>query len=121
MSSGTRPLRAVASSGSPMTACGCMSARRRQLHWPKQLSNPPDCSFHETCNNRNQDIAASVTPRVFNVPPDLAFLPALARAILAGGFPLPGTAPPDFLELPRWTILLPSRRAARSLQQAFLE
>ena len=57
--------------------------------------------------------------RLFNIPSDVAFLPALVRAILAGNFP--GDAPPPSLEdLPRWTILLPTRRAVRSLQRTFL-
>jgi ATP-dependent helicase/nuclease subunit B len=58
---------------------------------------------------------------VFTVPPGVPFLAALARAILAGGFPAPAMAPPDPLDLARWTILLPTRRAARSLMVAFLE
>ena len=56
--------------------------------------------------------------RLFNIPPDIAFLPALTRAILDHGFP--GTAPPALADLPRWTILLPTRRAVRSLQRSFL-
>lgn len=56
--------------------------------------------------------------RLFNIPSDVAFLPALTRAILQDGFP--GSAPPALDELPRWTILLPTRRAVRSLQRSFL-
>jgi ATP-dependent helicase/nuclease subunit B len=59
--------------------------------------------------------------RVFTIPPDAGFLPALVKAILAGGFPAPGTAPPGPADLPLWTILVPTRRAARSLEQAFLD
>jgi ATP-dependent helicase/nuclease subunit B len=58
---------------------------------------------------------------VFTVPPGVPFLAALARAIVAGGFPAAGIAPPDPLGLARWTVLLPTRRAARSLIDAFLE
>ncbi len=58
--------------------------------------------------------------RVFTVPPDVAFLPALARAILAGGFPEPGAPAPHPHELPDWTVLLPTRRATRALTAAFL-
>jgi ATP-dependent helicase/nuclease subunit B len=58
---------------------------------------------------------------VFTVPPGVAFLNALARAILAGGFPAPEIAPPAPLDLARWTILLPTRRAARGLIDAFLK
>lgn len=57
--------------------------------------------------------------RLFNIPPDVAFLPALTRAILAGDFPS-DRPPPTLDELPRWTILLPTRRAVRSLQRSFL-
>ncbi|QIG48682.1 double-strand break repair protein AddB [Nordella sp. HKS 07] len=57
--------------------------------------------------------------RLFNIPPDVAFLPALTRAILAGNFPA-DLPPPSLDELPRWTILLPTRRAVRILQRSFL-
>ena len=59
--------------------------------------------------------------RVFTVPPDVAFLPHLAAAILAGDLPVPGERPPAPEDLPRWTILVPTRRAARTLATAFLE
>lgn len=55
------------------------------------------------------------------MPPGVAFLPALARAILAGDFPVPGRAPPDPLALANWTVLLPTRRAARAMAEAFLD
>lgn len=58
---------------------------------------------------------------VFTVPAGVPFLPTLARAILAGGFPAAHLPPPDPLALARWTVLLPTRRAARSLVQAFLD
>lgn len=58
--------------------------------------------------------------RLFTIPSDVAFLPALTRAILSGD--LPSTASPPRLEdLPRWTILLPTRRAVRHLGRSFLE
>ncbi len=59
--------------------------------------------------------------RVFTVPPDVAFLPHLAAAILAGDLPVPGKPPPALENLPEWTILVPTRRAARTLAMAFLE
>lgn len=62
--------------------------------------------------------AASST-RVFTVPPGQAFLPAVASAVLRGDLPRPGGPRPDPLDLPRFTILLPTRRAARALQEAF--
>ena len=58
--------------------------------------------------------------RVFTIPADVPFLPALARAILAGGFPQPDMPPPQPLELADWTVLLPTRRAVRALTAAFL-
>ncbi|WP_038035802.1 double-strand break repair protein AddB [Thermopetrobacter sp. TC1] len=54
-------------------------------------------------------------PRVYTIPPDVAFLPALARAILSGNLPVPGGAPPSPLDLVNWTIWLPTRRTARLL------
>ncbi len=58
-------------------------------------------------------------PAVYTIPPDVAFLPALVRAILSGR--LSGGVAPDALALSRWTILLPTRRACRSLRDAFIE
>lgn len=58
-------------------------------------------------------------PRVFTVPIGQPFLVALARAILAGDLPVPGGAAPDPLALPGYTLLLPTRRAARALHEAF--
>ncbi|MCL4766411.1 MAG: double-strand break repair protein AddB [Hyphomicrobiaceae bacterium] len=58
-------------------------------------------------------------PRLYTIPPGQAFLPALAAAILAGDLPRPGGGPPQPLDLPDTTILLPTRRAARALQTAF--
>jgi len=52
-------------------------------------------------------------PRLYTIAPDRPFLATLARGLvgLAGGDPL---------RLPRMTVLLPTRRAARSLREAFL-
>ncbi len=53
--------------------------------------------------------------RIFTIPPDVGFLPALVNAILAGGFPNPATPTAWTADLAAWTILLPTRRApARS-------
>ncbi|HSE76721.1 MAG TPA: double-strand break repair protein AddB [Alphaproteobacteria bacterium] len=51
--------------------------------------------------------------RIFTIPPGMPFLPALARRLqeLAGDDPL---------ALSRMTVLLPTRRAVRSLREAFL-
>lgn len=57
---------------------------------------------------------------VFSVSPGRPFLAALADAVLAGNLPRAGGPKPDLIDLPNWTILLPTRRAARSLQEAFL-
>ena len=58
---------------------------------------------------------------IFTVPPGQPFLVAVARAILVGDLPVPGGAAPDPLSLPSYTLLLPTRRAARALQDAFLK
>jgi ATP-dependent helicase/nuclease subunit B len=54
-----------------------------------------------------------VRPRLYTIASDRPFLATLARGLvaLAGGDPL---------RLPRMTVLLPTRRAARSLREAFL-
>src|SRR5271155_2856449 len=53
------------------------------------------------------------TPRLYTIAADRPFLATLARGLvtLAGGDPL---------RLARMTVLLPTRRAARSLREAFL-
>lgn len=55
----------------------------------------------------------SARPQVYNIPPGVAFIDALAQGLLArhGG---------DGLALARVTVLLPNRRACRSLREAFL-
>ncbi len=59
-------------------------------------------------------------PRLYTIPPDVPFLPALARAMLTGAFPFqdgqPGPA-----DLADWTIYLPNRRTARELAAALLK
>ena len=60
-------------------------------------------------------------PFVCTVSPGRPFLGALAEAILDGHLPRPGGTAPSPLELPAWTILTPTRRAARTLQEAFLD
>jgi ATP-dependent helicase/nuclease subunit B len=61
-----------------------------------------------------------MTHRIYTIPPGEAFLHALARAMLNGDLPSPGGARPDPLTLPDMTLLLPTRRAARAAQDAFL-
>ncbi len=60
------------------------------------------------------------SPRVFTVPPGRPFLTSVARAILSGDLPATGGSAPPTLELPDVTLLLPTRRAARAMQEAFL-
>ncbi len=60
------------------------------------------------------------TNAIFTVPPGRAFLDCLAEAILEGNLPRAGGAVPSPLELAGWTLLLPTRRAARAFQDAFL-
>jgi ATP-dependent helicase/nuclease subunit B len=57
-------------------------------------------------------------PRVFTISPDKPFLEVLARAVLAG-FPRSDGAIPGKLDLARWTILLPTRRAVREMEDTF--
>ena len=57
---------------------------------------------------------------IFTVPPGEAFLDVLAAAILRGDLPVAGGRPPSPVELPEITLLMPTRRATRALQDAFL-
>ncbi|MFO0993928.1 MAG: double-strand break repair protein AddB [Hyphomicrobiales bacterium] len=59
-------------------------------------------------------------PRLLNIPADADFLTALAAAVDRGDLPVPCGKPPLPHELPHWTILVPNRRAARALSEAFL-
>jgi ATP-dependent helicase/nuclease subunit B len=61
-----------------------------------------------------------MAPNVFSLPLGVPFLEALARAILNGDLPAPGGKVPDTLLLPKITLLLPTRRAARVARDAFL-
>ena len=58
--------------------------------------------------------------RVYTIPAGLPFLTCLAEAILTGALPEAGAAPPATLDLPKMLVLLPTRRACRALQDAFL-
>ncbi len=60
------------------------------------------------------------TNAIFTVPPGRAFLDCLAEAILNGDLPRAGGSEPRPLDLAGWTLLLPTRRAARAFQDAFL-
>src|SRR5262245_39593907 len=61
-----------------------------------------------------------VAPYVYTVAPGRPFLTVLARALLAGDLPAPGGRPFAPLELAEVTLWLPTRRATRALQEAFL-
>jgi ATP-dependent helicase/nuclease subunit B len=58
--------------------------------------------------------------RVYTVPAGKPFLDALAQAILTGNLPAPGGTAPSLIDLPAITLMMPTRRAARTLQEAFL-
>ena len=57
---------------------------------------------------------------VYAVDPGRPFLGVLAEALLAGNLPVRGGARPGALDLADIVIYLPTRRASRALQQAFL-
>jgi ATP-dependent helicase/nuclease subunit B len=59
-------------------------------------------------------------PRVFTIPPGRSFLETLASAVLDGQLPEPGSAPRGPFDLADVTIILPTRRSAKGLQEAFL-
>ena len=59
--------------------------------------------------------------RIYTVPPGRPFLEALAEALMTGQLPIPGGARPGPMQLADTTLLLPTRRATRALQDAFLE
>jgi ATP-dependent helicase/nuclease subunit B len=61
-----------------------------------------------------------MSARLYTVPPGEPFLRALARAILNGNLPTAGGLKPDAMSVPDITLLLPTRRAARAAQDAFL-
>ena len=65
-----------------------------------------------------------MTPRdrtnIYTVEAGRSFLDCLAAAILDGTLPAGGGRAPTLMELPRITLYLPTRRATRALQDAFL-
>ncbi len=58
--------------------------------------------------------------RVYSIPPAQPFLRLLARAVLHG-FPMTDGSRPGPGDLPNWTILVPTRRAAHELERIFYE
>ncbi|MGI9403804.1 MAG: double-strand break repair protein AddB [Hyphomicrobium sp.] len=63
---------------------------------------------------------AQGSAHVYTVPLGRPFLHALAAAILKGDLPIPGGRAPQPLDLPGATLFLPTRRATRAIQDAFL-
>ena len=59
-------------------------------------------------------------PNIYTVPPGEGFLSSLAHALINGDLPGAGGPKPDMLNLQDVTLLLPTRRAARASQDAFL-
>jgi ATP-dependent helicase/nuclease subunit B len=57
---------------------------------------------------------------LYTIPPGLPFLRTLAEAMLAGDLPQRGGPKPSPVSLAGYTLLLPTRRATRALQEAFL-
>mgnify|MGYP003694215761 CR=1 FL=1 len=78
----------------------------------------------ERCSSklREREGPTAVRParRIYTVPPGRPFLTALAEALLAGNLPVAGRARPGPMQLADTTLLLPTRRATRALQEAFL-
>ena len=64
--------------------------------------------------------SSEATSRVWSIAAGRPFLDTLATAVLDGNLPRIGGAPPDRLALAGITILLPTHRAVRALQDAFL-
>ena len=58
--------------------------------------------------------------RIYTIHPSLPFLDTLSKALLEGKLPSGDGVPRGPLELSRVTLLLPTRRATRALQDAFL-
>ena len=66
-------------------------------------------------------MADAPAPRLFNIPAGRPFLRELAEAILSGRVPGTGQGAPDPLDLPKMLLLLPTRRACKAMQEAFLD
>ncbi len=59
-------------------------------------------------------------PRVLTLAPGAPFLDTVARAVLSGDLPATGGATPERLALPDINLILPTPRATRAMQDAFL-
>ena len=118
-SCGTRRSTRDACSACASTACGCTSARRKR--WRKRKGGSRVRTSLEPAFGRT-DAKASDSARVFTVPPGAAVpegdrdRDTERRSARAGR--APAAAPSSF---PTYTLLLPTRRATRALQEAFLD
>lgn len=74
----------------------------------------------QKATRNRQKPPAGIAGRIYTVPAGSAFLDHLAHAILAGVLAPRGAGPPGPLDLSGYTLLLPTRRATRALQEAFL-
>src|ERR1700693_6016986 len=88
-----------------MTASGITSAPR--------TASPPPAPVLTRIASSGSVASPPVPPHIYTIAPDRPFLATLAQGLL-------GLAGGDPLNLPRMTVLLPTRRAARSLREAFL-
>jgi ATP-dependent helicase/nuclease subunit B len=77
-----------------------------------------ECRLAALRLGRGEDLPTA--HRIYTVPPGRPFLAALADALLQGELPVPGGTRPGALQLADATVLLPTRRATRALQEAFL-
>ncbi len=66
-------------------------------------------------------MTAKPDPRIYTIPPGQPFTRCLAEAVLQGGFPNPDTPAPTAALLPKYTLLVPTRRSQRATIDAFLE
>src|SRR4249920_2464714 len=115
----TAPSRPGACSACAMTASG--STSRRRSNWPKSKRASPTASNATSEPGAGGAAAAlpNATPSsatsgsVFTIAPGICFVDALAAA-------LPAETSAEPLALTRYTIRLPTRRARRSLAEAFL-
>jgi len=66
-------------------------------------------------------MSEKTTARIFTIPSGQPFATCLARAVLAGHFPNGDTPAPTVAHLPKYTLLVPTRRSQRALIDAFLD
>ncbi len=66
-------------------------------------------------------MTAKPDPRIYTIPPGQPFTRRLVEAVLQGGFPNPDTPAPSAALLPKYTLLVPTRRSQRATIDAFLE